>query len=273
MTRAAEYLVVIEAPGKRRGLEHVLQVAARDRVLVYATGGHILRYGKSLWPTGVVLDANGVVTEPGRRADPDKVGELQALAAGRQLVLATDSDDEGDVIARDVANLCEGHSVSVERMRFSALDSDSIWLAWSQRKPWVSQRGVLPGDVRRIVDRIVASVYTRPGRPAGRVLSSFLTMAAAASPAQRLVGHATLSLPAEDQGVPFVAHVPVSAEMLPHWRDRMMEWSRAAPLGKPSGKTRVPDAPVWGYSAWILQGILGRPPLNLDAIPVMESRE
>lgn len=244
---AVRDLVVIEAPGKVRTIESALRGAGLA-VDVMATGGHFCEHDASLWPLGIAADGS----EPGRIRDPIRATMLQSRGLGRRVLIATDADQEGDVIARDIAEVVRGGASAVLRMRVSSLDRESIRAAFLSATPF-EVAGALPGDARRIVDRWIGHTFSRPAQPVGRVSSALLRVLADADP---VIGHVTLTLPCEDGGPPFVAQVPVTAATCDAWEARRAAALPAVPVAATETETRRRP---WTYGELLLHGVLARP--------------
>jgi DNA topoisomerase-1 len=206
-------LFIIEGKGKIPAVKSVLATLRRDcglsRVEILATKGHIAQNPAGLTPLAVNQDwietAYGV--SKSRRTE---VVAIQREAREADVVfIATDDDQEGDVIARDVGLFVVKEHPCVKRCRLRAIDTKSLRMAIRDAKPLDAGLAV-KGDARRIVDRVVGGVLSDVSvaenkRPVGRVFSSALA-ALAASPA--VLGTIRVAIPATDGGLPFVAAIP-----------------------------------------------------------------
>jgi len=230
-------LVVIEAPGKTKRLASLL----RDNhilVDVWATRGHFRTNPTSLWPIAIDTD----LRETSRTFDAKRVAELQGLAAGRIVIIATDPDHEGEVIARDVFESVEHIAKCVRRVYLHSLDRSGVGLAFGVTRP-VQCHTALPGDARRIMDRWIGSAMSGPWHPVGRVFSALLGGMAAKTP---MAGWVTLTLPAADGGRPFVAQVPLTAQTRAFWL-ACMEEARSLSAVVPI-RTQREQSSALGYS-------------------------
>lgn len=234
---AAQPLVVIEAPGKIRRLTALLRAAgmAAD---VWATRGHFCVNPPSLWP--LALDAR--LQEVRREYDPQRLAALRGLAAGRRVLVATDPDQEGDVIARDVLTAVTDVAVDVRRVHLHALNVEGVRRAFRSLMP-VDPMAARPGDARRVVDRLIGSTYSEPHRSVGRVFTAAL---GAAASKDLVIGYVTLLLPAADGGAPFVARVPVTPRTHALWQDRLRESSAFGPTAV-AGRRRSRGRP-WRHA-------------------------
>lgn len=237
MTTKSSTLVVIEAPGKVRRLAALLRAAGMV-VDVCATRGHFRNSPTSLWP----LCLNAQLNETARQFDPDRLAELREKAAGRTVIVATDPDQEGDVIARDVADAIGDIAANVWRVHLHALDATGVRRAFAVVGT-VDRAAAYPGDARRIVDRLIGSSCSGPGRSVGRIFTAALGALAVGDP---VIGHVTLVLPSRDGGAPFVARMPVTARTHALWQQRLDESLSFAPANAEA--TTVHRGVPWRYA-------------------------
>lgn len=228
-------LVVIEAPGKAEALRALLrQIGLRAEV--FATRGHLCRHPETLFPLGITEH----LRETTRRFDPVRLGDLQRMAEGRQVFVATDADAEGDVIARDVADAVGGRASAVSRVRLGALDLRSVRAAFEAATP-PRARASRSGDARRILDRLIGHAFSGPDRPVGRVMAALLGFFRRQEP---VIGHVTLLLPAADGGRPFQARVSITPSSRAVWERRLAEsaqWRGVAVAGAAMHRTMPLD--------------------------------
>lgn len=204
----AASVFIIEAPGKRKSMSNLLWQAGVRDVLVIATVGHI---GTN--PTGfkpLAIDTN--YRETAYRLMPEKehiarnIGE--AAKNAKHVFIATDDDQEGDVIARDVIRFCldDEDRNKVLRMRLKAMAPSEIKSAMESALPF-DELSAARGDARRVVDRLIGGMSSDAGA-VGRVQGSLLIAMQHQLP---IVGIATYSLESYDGRGDFVASVPVFA--------------------------------------------------------------
>ena len=205
-------LVIIEAPGKLRTVRSGLTAAGVDARVV-ATIGHLRGYSRRLAPLGVSIDRrDGVVTED-RPLLRQNVRRFLAkeIALATRVVIATDGDHEGHVIADDMASMVAevAPATPVLRMVPSGLDALSLARAYAQARP-LDRTASLPGMARRIADRCFAARHSRPeeGRVVGRVQLGLLALCAQGRVFRRVM---TAPLPAADGGRPFTVSVELPA--------------------------------------------------------------
>ncbi|MGH8156663.1 MAG: hypothetical protein ACREPQ_00955 [Rhodanobacter sp.] len=204
----ARDLVVIEASGKLRGTHQCLAALGYEASVV-ATLGHLYDYPPDLRDIALAWQDGELVETDRRSARPTSFTYLcdQLKACTGRLVLATDDDAEGHVIAGDVAALALTLGCRVPAMRVlpHALTPDGWRSALDHAKPW-DPALASAGTARRIADRLIAAVFSDPdkGRVVGRVQSALLGLAERqAIPSERV----TMRCPAEDGQGDFVATV------------------------------------------------------------------
>ena len=205
----AETLVIIEAPGKRASLSDVLWRAGMRGCEVVATAGHVASNPVGLIPLGVTSSfrETSYAIREDRRTTCERIREAAANTSGR-IVLATDDDQEGDVIARDVLNfvIAPEDRERVVRVRLRALSPSEVASAFEAASPF-DPLSAAKGDARRVLDRLIGSLSSAEGA-VGRVQGSLLLALAAQKP---VVGVATYTATADDGGECWVAERPVYA--------------------------------------------------------------
>jgi DNA topoisomerase-1 len=201
-------LFIIEAPGKVRGLSDALRRANVRSVEIIATRGHLCANPNGFDPLTIDIHFR----ETCYRLKPDR----EALAAQitfrasevSHIYLATDDDQEGDVIARDAVRFCipPEYRNKVKRLRLKALAHSELVTALRAAQPF-DELAADPGDARRVLDRLIGSLSSEAGA-VGRVQGSLLIALAARPP---VVGTITHTLSTSDRRGDFVATVPVWA--------------------------------------------------------------
>lgn len=204
----ASNLFIIEAPGKRRQLFDVLRRAGVRDIDIEATIGHLCANPEGFKPLAV----DRRYRETAYRIRPDR----EVLAAGiahkasqaQRIYLATDDDQEGDVIARDVLAFCvpDEHRHKVLRLRLKGLAQAEVATALRSAKPF-DQGLAARGDARRVIDRLIGSLSGDAGA-VGRVQGSLLLALAEQRP---VVGVVTHTMSASDGRGDFMARAPVFA--------------------------------------------------------------
>lgn len=241
-------LFLIEAPGKRASLGRVLSRLGLHDAQIEATVGHLGANPPGLRPVGI----NGALAETGYRLQPDKealAARIAAKAAQAAVVyLATDDDQEGDVIARDALRWCvplEAHD-RVRRLRLRALSQAEVEAALRAATPFEPECAHR-GDARRVLDRLVGAMSDH-GVAIGRVQGSLLLTLAARPPVVAVVTHL---LPAEDAHGPFTAKVEVrGAAQAP------TPWAGTAPAAVAHAQAGSVSAAPWNHDEIILASSL-----------------
>lgn len=206
-------LFIIEAPGKKRLLQDLLKKAGIRDAEVVATVGHICKNPEHLNP--ISIDADYKETAYG--LDPSKerlCHEIMAAAKqAKKIYIATDDDQEGDVIARDVAMYCidDNDRNKAFRMRLKALVPSEVGSSMSQAKP-IGFNDAARGDARRIIDRLIGGL-SEGQVPVGRVQGSLLLMLGKQQP---VLGVKTFCMESKDGRGLWIAKCPIfSKEEIP----------------------------------------------------------
>ena len=227
----ASTLVIIEAPGKRACLSDVLWRAGMRDFEVMATAGHIAANPSSLRPLAITSSYRE--TQYRVREDrAETVNRIRAAAnAAAHIYLATDDDDEGDVIARDVCllSLEPEDRGRVQRVRLRALSPAEVAESFKTAKPLDAQDAAR-GDARRVLDRMVGALSSAEGA-VGRVQGSLLLALTTQLP---VVGVATYVAPASDGGSPWIARKPLHAGEVP---DTVFQFDEPLSLGREAEAT------------------------------------
>lgn len=209
-------LVIIEAEGK---LRHFYQIFAEIgyKADLFATLGFFLDNPKSFKDTAVRL-RSGEFIEPFREpVRPDAYLRLKHTiqSCSGRIVIATDNDHEGHVIASDIAELVKqiNPKAPIFRALFTALDKNSVAQALTHLTA-LDPTLAYPGTARRITDRIIGHHYSdfNHFRPVGRIQSALLGLA---HDEQYVLSIKPMSVPAADGRAPFVAPVPIRTGQTP----------------------------------------------------------
>jgi DNA topoisomerase-1 len=209
----ANQLFIIEAPGKRKQLSNMLWRAGLRDVEVMATVGHIAANPDGFRPLGVDAEYRETAyrLKPGKAWLAADIGK--AAKQAKKIYIATDDDQEGDVIARDVLRFCleAPDAERALRVRLRALAPSEIKDALAQAQPF-DDLSAARGDARRIIDRLIGSLSNDVGA-VGRVQGSLLL---ALQEQQPVVGIMTYTLQAADDKGDWIAQVPVfSGDAIP----------------------------------------------------------
>jgi DNA topoisomerase-1 len=202
-------LVIIESSGKLRTLHGIFAQIGLHADLC-ATIGHFLENPHDLTDLAVgYRDGEFIETkrQPHRPESFSYLRDQISRCQGR-ILLATDNDQEGHVIAQDVANLIQAMGIRrpVYRMLFSGLDAASVRRALDTLRP-IDASKAIPGTARRIVDRLIGGMLSDfdAGKPVGRVQSALFGLCDQGVPHH----HLNLKMPAADGGKPFIGRLPV----------------------------------------------------------------
>lgn len=203
-------LWIIEAPGKASTLQALLTRMGLE-ARVQATKGHLLSMPDRLTPLGIDSGLQEYLRAP---RDPEIVTRLRTMASetvalGGRIVVATDADQEGDVIAWDVASVLSDIAPAPLRVRLRGMDDDSIREAVAEAAP-VRQEDAIPGRTRAIVDRLIGGAFSGGGVAVGRVGTALLGLVAQGTP---VVHRLRLSAPAKDGGRPWLAECDIRAPL------------------------------------------------------------
>jgi DNA topoisomerase-1 len=195
-------LFIIEAPKKCKTLQELLEkigVTAK----VAATKGHLYDMPGSLQELGI---DKGFRDFERKLIIPDIARYIRELAAeAKHVYVATDADQEGDVIAWDVAELIADIHPDPYRVRLKGMDEESIRAALDETT-LVNKRDAVAGRTRAIVDRMIGSVFSQNGIAVGRVSTGLLGLVKDNPPCSLRV---RLVAPAQDGGRPWVAETDV----------------------------------------------------------------
>lgn len=214
-------LWIIEAPGKARMLEGILARIGLD-ARVQATKGHLLQMPKELSPVGIDERFHEFKREP---RDMDLYRRIRDMAKeADHIIIATDADSEGDVIAWDVAEAISDIHPTPQRVRLRGMDDESVQEAIELAGP-VLKQDAIAGRTRAIVDRLIGSTFSRDGIGVGRVSTAVLGAVARDKPS---VWRLKLSAPSKDGGRPWLAETDVQAPLTKEIADRILDFDLPA---------------------------------------------
>lgn len=203
----AERLYIIEAPGKIRHLGKLLFQLFQERCEIIATCGHICSNPDGLstpWLNDDFSESNyDIKTDRTELVNRIRVASLVA----DEIFIATDDDDEGEVIARDVYRVCLADiDKPIYRLPLKALTLNEIKKC--NAFLFTSDHSANRGDARRIFDRLVGSLSDETGA-VGRVQGSLLIALSEYSP---VIGVAEYMIPDLRGGEPWITTQPVYAD-------------------------------------------------------------
>lgn len=245
-------LVIVEASGKTVSLRKALKDIGIE-AKVMATIGHIADNPKSLVP--IALDRDLHETAYGPKVERSRLIESlrQAAFSADRVFLAMDDDQEGDVIAWDVAQVLSESADKLYRARLRAVSAEELTKAFLGELSQDFREPSHNGTCRRIVDRAIGASFSEFGTPpvyVGRVQSSLLAQLDKEPPKLgEFVVQAKVST-----GEVFHAHIPIfNLAELP----RLEAFQRAVAAGHGSVlEATEEDRPVslpWGYEEVVVE--------------------
>ncbi|CAE6794656.1 DNA topoisomerase 1 [Paraburkholderia domus] len=246
-------LVIVEAAGKVDALRSRLKSIGLHADVV-ATVGHVADNPRSLNP--IELDSDLRETAYAFREDRQGViDKIRRAAFGAdRIYVATDDDQEGDVIAHDVARLLSDYADHLYRVRLRALTESELKESFGGTLSRDFDVPAHHGICRRIVDRAIGAAFTlvdeHSAIPVGRVQSSLLASLKESPPD---VGHFNAAIRMTD-GKVLWANIPVATKA---GLDRASELAELAAQGRVKLLEAVErDEPVarpWGYEEVIAE--------------------
>jgi DNA topoisomerase-1 len=241
-------LFVIEAPGKVETMKKLLaDIRGLGDFRIVATRGHFLSMPPGLDPLNIDENLN----EEGREPNQFVVDRLLEESAGaKEIVLATDADAEGEVIARDAGVVLQGRADIISRMRFRAVALDALVEAYEDRTVW-QPATAYAGDTRRILDRLMGAALSnsKTGVYTGRVQSALLSSISKVTPP---AGEVIIELPAADGGRPFMAKLPFRADQREQVEQLAEKVKKLAPASVGESKQEVREKP-WSFGQAIVR--------------------
>lgn len=165
-------LVVIESFGKIQALRRAFKPIADELwggslPWIVATMGHLMASPRDLSIVGVDADGIEHMREPRKQ---ERIDAILSAAAGRsEVIMMTDADDEGEVIATDAARslLQSGYDGRILRARLSSIDTPGLRNALDGMQTLDPSDAFL-GYARSAFDRLVGATYSSRHRSTGR---------------------------------------------------------------------------------------------------------
>lgn len=237
-------LFVIEAPGKAKLLEGILRELRID-AKVQATRGHFMSMPGKLRPLGIDRRMREFMRVP---SNPEVFMRLRDMAReADNLLIATDADQEGDVIAWDVHEATRDIHPLPRRVKLKGMDHASIREAIAAAGP-VEKAAAVPGRARGILDRMIGGVFGSPQVPAGRVSTAILGLVASGQPSVLKI---RLAAPAKDRRRPWIAEFDLAAPLDAKTAERLvaLDLPPSDPPAIRSRTRRPPDTPATSWSA------------------------
>ncbi len=210
-------LVVIESFGQLQAMRNAFRTIANELwggtlPWIVATMGHLMASPRDLSLVGI--DAEGIEHARSPRKQ-DRLDAIVSAAVNRHAVLLmTDADDEGEVIAADAARslLQSGFRGPIYRVRPSSIDTRSIRRALEVAEIF-NPGAAIPGFARSAHDRLLGATYSSRHRSTGRgiAVGRVLTALLGAAHDERLpIGEVTIRRRSASGGPDFSATIPVA---------------------------------------------------------------
>lgn len=195
-------LFIIEAPGKIKALEVILtRLGFPSRI--QATKGHLMTMPERLRPLGIDCRMREFMRVP---RDPVLALRVRSESeTAKAVYIATDADQEGDVIAWDVAELIKDIHPTPLRVRMKGMDDESVREAIEQATP-VRKEDAIAGRTRAIIDRMIGANFSNGDVSVGRISTALLGLVDRDAPA---VHRLRLVAPAKEGGRPWIAEADI----------------------------------------------------------------
>lgn len=220
-------IIFIEAHGKIRSWGSISRSLGMEADIV-ATSGHLYRYPDSLYPLGIKI-TKGQAIDTSRNARPEidrRIrNALHNRKAGCEILIATDDDPEGDVIALDIMRVIVDVDPTLIdhclRVRPAAITKEGIERAISFSRARSGDidnlvNNAVAGRTRALTDRWMGATFSRMvGAGCGRVRAGLLGAALCWSKSPDMVrslpetGEITFQVRSGTGGLPFIAHIPL----------------------------------------------------------------
>lgn len=208
-------LWIIEAPGKKELIARTLR-QMRVTADVFATGGYLMEFGRG--GIGISKSLDDVGRVPINRETIIKL--VEAASQADNVVIATDADQAGDVIALDVFNFIKAKvKKSPIRVRPTGLDFDAITIALKNAGP-IDPKMAAPGRARAIIDRILGYTWTSSSGSTGRTQAS--TLSTIKKLPQGFANVYTITVPCSDGGAPFYLQTTPDHQISQFWLERLL---------------------------------------------------
>lgn len=226
-------LVIIESYGKVSPWKRIAR-SMGGQMRILSTGGHLCRFPSGLHPLGIRMAegrAVDVLRSSSTKATSDLVKYLDEAPPEEMILIATDDDAEGDVIAMDLVRQIVDHDREllgrVLRIRPSTITREAVEQSIKQAEKHeaglgdIAERAV-PGRARAITDRWLGATWSRlAGTGCGRIRAALLGTALCWGGARDLIrslpqtGEVTFQARSSSGGIPFTAHVALTGPASP----------------------------------------------------------
>jgi DNA topoisomerase-1 len=171
-------LIIVESPSKAKTIASYVS----NDVIVLSSKGHIRDLStQGVGGLGIDIKNEYLPIYSIIKGKAPLVKELQTKAKGRDVLLATDPDREGEAIAWHLAQVLELKPESTNRIVFREITKPAITEALLHPRP-IDQHLVFSQEVRRILDRIIGFKLSKllqskiKSKSAGRVQSVALKL-------------------------------------------------------------------------------------------------
>ncbi|MFG6082234.1 DNA topoisomerase [Paracoccus litorisediminis] len=221
-------LIFIEANGKARAWSRVTRRLGMT-ANVMATSGHVCTFPQKLFPVGINLGATARL-EMLRQPIPEKrdaiIAAVRNLPEKIAIIIATDDDVEGDVIAYDLAEIIfkafPDRSGQIVRVRPGPITNRGIRTSLASARPLKRHLNqmtsdAIPGRARAVTDRWIGATFSKiANAPVGRVRSAIVGGALMMNVRPGMLrgkpetGEITLQARSASGGRPFVARVSLT---------------------------------------------------------------
>ena len=152
-------LIILESPGKVKNVKHYTD----DKCDVMATIGHIKDLPQNA--IGINEDAEGKIDFKSIKYVPlpdkvDVIKRIKAQAQGRDVLLATDPDREGESISYDVYGEIKRNASSIKRIEIHEITPKGV--AKALKSPRNIDNNIVDAQrTRRFIDRLAGYKLTK----------------------------------------------------------------------------------------------------------------
>lgn len=162
-----DQLWIIEAPGKRNVLSESLKEIEEEKsngkneklvTFVFATKGYLMSMPDSMVSSGINKEFKDFSRKPHNIGIYNNL--LEIAKKSYSIIVATDADREGDVIAFDIYNALLDINNRIIRVRLQAMDKISVLNAIRLAKP-VDKNDAISGRTRALIDRLIGAAFLR----------------------------------------------------------------------------------------------------------------
>jgi DNA topoisomerase-1 len=211
-----EELWFIESYNKVQSFQKTL-LKLGFKAKVYATKGHLFTMPSKLTPIGINDSYNEYMRVP--KSEDFNNFLRNYVVDFKKIVIATNADQEGDVIAWDLYELLNDMNSNIIRVSLKGMDDESVLDSITNMKP-VLKDDAIPGRTRSIIDRIIGGTFSNNGITVGRIGTAILGIVAQK---KYTVWHLNLTAPAKDGGRPWIASTDIINPLDRDIADRLID--------------------------------------------------